>query len=147
MILAEKFIQEIILEGKQSSKAERLIEKLYSEDIIKNLYSVANVFNDEERYTVSLLRNIYLDTDITFNDLAKFGFRESYLSCIELISMKKNQSFDQYIEAIISSNNIPVIDIKIAELRKLIKKCENNCDLIKKYQTVYDKIKQRRDEL
>ena len=160
-LLNEQLIMEITLEGKQSKKAERLIEVVFKDHVDKNnhpyiehLYNVANNFNDEERYTVGLLHDILEDTCVSFNDLAILGFRESCLNSVKLLTRDKDMSYKEYIDLIVSTNNTVALDIKLADLKNNMDKDKlNQLDretqdkLIEKYSYAYDKISKRREEI
>lgn len=114
---------EITLEGKQSAKAEKLVNYVFKdifdkvgESYLNHLYSVAKNFQDEMRYSVGLLHDVIEDTKITMTDLAVLGFRESYIEAIVLLTKKDFETYNEYIERLISSDNTVALDIKLADL-------------------------------
>lgn len=160
-LLSEDMIMEITLEGKQSAKAEKLVNILFKnitdkagESYLNHLYRVAQNFQDELRYTVSLLHDTIEDTAITMNDLAVLGFREEYLNVLDYLTRKEGQTYQEYIENILSSNNLAVLDIKLADLNdnsnpeRLAKlSVEEQIRLTKKYQNAKELVKGKRNEL
>ena len=112
-ILPEEVLMDVTLEGKQSTKAKKLIDYLYEDS--NYLYDVAENFQDEQKYTVSLLRDVL--NKIDYSTLATLGFRESYLKSL-VILFKDDISDKEYIERLIKSNDLVAIIIaaKIFEL-------------------------------
>lgn len=160
-LLDEQTIMEITLEGKQSAKAEKLVNIIFEnikdkagESYLNHLYSVAHNFQDEMRYTISLLHDIIEDTSVSINNLATLGFREEYLKVLDYITRKDGQSYEEYIDKILSSNNTVVLDIKLADLNnntdpeRLAKLPINEQIRLKeKYQKAKELIERKRKEL
>lgn len=160
-ILNEDIIMEIILERKQSTKALLLIEKIFNNKFdkankpyINHLKRVASNFQDEERYTISLLHDTLEDTSITYNDLLNLGFKEKYLDCLLLLTKTNNTSYEDYIDRIITSNDSSAMDVKLADLKDNMNEDRLNLlnadearRLLNKYTLAYNKIIKRRDEL
>ena len=105
-ILTEDDIIDITLEGKQSAKAEKLVDLLYEDNSF--LYEIAHHFQDEQRYTVALLYDIL--NKISLEELATMGFREHYLNSIQLL----NRSIDELID----SEDTTAMDIAIVLFKK-----------------------------
>lgn len=159
--LDEYTINEIRLEAKQSKKAEKLVEILFKDikdrfgnPYLNHLYAVANCFNDEERYTVGLLHDTLEEVpNITYNDLVYLGFRESYLNNLLLLTHNLDvDTYDEYIDKIISSSSIPVLDIKLADMKHNLSRMDNldletQTRLRNKYKEPYEKLIKRREEL
>lgn len=146
---------EITLEGKQSAKAEKLVNYLFETITDKNgechlnyLYSVARNFQDEMRYSVGLLHDVIEDTKITAKDLAILGFRESYIEAIMLLTKKAFETYDEYIDRLILSDNTVALDIKLADITHNMNE-ERLSGLIEneKYINAKIKIEKRRKEL
>lgn len=160
-IMPESLIMEITLEGKQSNKAEKLVEYLFKsikdkngENYLLHLFTVARNFQDEMRYSIGLLHDVLEDTKITAKDLAVLGFRESYIEAVSLLTKLENESYDEYIKRLILSNNPVALDIKLADLthnmneERLSKlSIESREKLLKKYIPAKIKIEERRKEL
>ena len=105
-IIRDEDIILISLEGKQSAKAEKLIDLLYKDNSF--LYEIAHHFQDEQRYTVALLYDIL--NKISLEELATMGFRENYLNSIQLL----NRSIDELID----SKDTTAMDIAIVLLKR-----------------------------
>lgn len=105
-IIRDEDIIIISLEGKQSAKAEKLVDLLYEDN--NYLYDIAHHFQDEQRYTVSLLSDIL--NKVSLDKLATMGFRENYLKSIQLL----NRSIDE----LIASKDTTAMDIAIIILKK-----------------------------
>lgn len=159
-IISEPFIMEVTLAGKQSSKAEKLVDYLFknkSKDgapYLNYLYSIAHNFQDEMRYSVSLLQDILKETKITKNDLAVLGFREAYIEAIELLTKNKFESYEDYIEHLICSSNMVAIDIKLIIINHNINKeekmttiCKEKQKLLNRYMFAKERLEKRKKEL
>ena len=120
---------DITLEGKQSAKAEKLIDYLYEDS--KFLYNIAHSFQDEQRYTLSLLSDIF--NKIDYNTLATLGFREAYLKSLTIL-FKDDISDKDYIDRLLEENDLPAILVAIKILRnqnkdEYVKILEERCNL------------------
>lgn len=160
-IIPESLAMEITLEGKQSAKAEKLVNYLFEtitdragESYLNHLYSVAKNFQDEMRYSVGLLHDIIEDTKITMSDLAILGFRESYIEAIMVLTKKDFETYDEYIKRLSSSDNTVALDIKLVDIThnmneerlSRLSTIEKE-KLLKKYIPAKIKIEERRKEL
>ena len=121
IILTEEDIIHITLEGKQSAKAEMLVERLYEDN--NYLYELAHHFQDEQRYTVALLHDIL--NRISKEQLATMGFRESYINSLSIL--KKEEELEEYIDKLIEKKDTVAMDIAI----KLLEKENNNIERLK----------------
>ena len=97
---------EITLEGKQSAKAEKLVDYLYEDN--KNLYELAHNFQDEQRYTLCLLSDIL--NKIDFSTLATLGFREHYLKSLAIL-FKDDITDEEYVNRLLEEDDLPAIFI------------------------------------
>lgn len=159
-LLNELEIIEIRLEAKQSKKAEKLVNIIFKNTFdligrpyIEHIYAVASGFNDEERYTTGLLHDILEDTKMTINDLVMLGFREMIVNNVILLT-KEEDSYEKYIDKLVTSSNTVVLDIKLSDLKHNLKEErlnklneEKRQTLKDKYLKAYDKISKRREEL
>ena len=89
---------------------------------IYHLYDVSNKLDNTLEKTAGLLHDIIEDTKITINDLREVGFTEEVLEIINLVTRKKNEPYNKFIDRIIESNNISALKVKISDM-------ENNMDL------------------
>ncbi len=51
-----------------------------------------------KQMTVGILHDVVEDTDITLDDLRKYGYSEDVVQAIDAISKRNGESFEQYIE-------------------------------------------------
>ena len=105
-ILTEEMMMDVTLEGKQSTKAKKLVNYLYEDSNF--LYDVAGNFQDEEKYTLGLLHDVLNKVD--YNTLATLGFRESYLKSL-VILFKDDISDEEYVKKLIDKNDLVAISI------------------------------------
>ncbi len=129
VILTDNDVINITLEGKQSKKAEMLIDLLYEDNDF--LYEIARHFQDEQRYTVALLHDIL--TKVTLEQLATMGFREHYLRSIDVLN-RSDLDISSYINKLIDNNDTTAIDIALLLLenedvdKKILEEKRNNND-------------------
>ena len=88
--------------------------------------SVALMGNNETERIVGVLHDIVEDTDCTFADLEKLGVSENVINTLKLLTHTKEQTYDEYLSQIITSNNITALKVKINDLRHNISR--NNED-------------------
>ena len=123
IILNQDAIVMITLERKQSKKAELLISYLYKDTSF--LYDIAHYFQDEQRYTLSLLHDVL--NFIDYKTLATLGFRESYLKSLNIL-FKGNMSNSEYIKRLIAEDDQTAIDIASVIQNLNIKERRDNDD-------------------
>ena len=111
VILTDEDIIHISLEGKQSAKAEKLINLLYEDN--NYLYDIAHHFQDEQRYTIALLSDI-LDK-VSIEQLATMGFREPYLKSLYTLN-RSNDDINSYINRLIEDKDPTAIDVALVIL-------------------------------
>ena len=112
-ILTDEDIIHITLEGKQSAKAEKLVNLLYEDNSF--LYDIAHHFQDEQRYTVALLSDIL--NKMSIEELATMGFREHYLNSLSVL-YRSDEDVNDYIKKLIEEKDITAIDIALVLLEK-----------------------------
>lgn len=89
------------------------IDKSGKPYILHPLWVMTNVDSLEEKI-VAVLHDIVEDTDITIEDLIFSGFNEEIILAIDILTKKKNQKYDEYIE-LIGQNNL-ARKVKMADL-------------------------------
>ena len=89
-----------------------------------HLYSVSEAVDTIEKKIVGLLHDIVEDTDITLDDLLDIRFSDEIVEAVDLVTKRKSEgeSYPEFIDRIIDSNNIIALDVKRADI-------ENNMDL------------------
>ena len=70
---------------------------------------------DEELMTIAIAHDLIEDTDISIWDLKANGFSSRVCSAIELLTHKKEYSYDDYIKKI--SFNPDAVKVKLADLK------------------------------
>ena len=76
----------------------------------------ANVSEYDEKI-IALLHDVVEDTDITFDNLKEYGYPDSILEALKVLTKKKGEYYPDYIERIIESNNIQAMNVKLADLK------------------------------
>ena len=64
----------------------------------------------------ALLHDVIEDTDITYDDLQYLGYPKEVIDILTYLTKIKGEDYNNYIERIISSHNIHVLNIKLADL-------------------------------
>ena len=113
VILTDDNIINITLEGKQSAKAEKLVNIMYDDN--EFLYEIAHHFQDEQRYTIALLHDIL--NKISIEQLATMGFREHYLNSLAILH-RSNDDLDSYVDKLIDNKDTTAMDIALVLLEK-----------------------------
>lgn len=109
------------LYGKAYLICERIFKgkrHVSGKDYFKHLIEVADRFSDEETKTVTLLHDIFKETTLTPFDLDYIGFPSNLIKCIYIMTRKENETYDYFIDRIISSNNSMALDIKKADIEQ-----------------------------
>jgi len=68
-----------------------------------------------EQY-VALLHDVLEDTEYTEKDLLNLGYTQQIVDAVKLVSRDKNQTYNEFINSIIDSNNITAIVVKITDM-------------------------------
>lgn len=82
---------------------------------IFHLLYVMNNVNNLNAKIVGILHDILEDTDITRNDLLKYGFSEDIVIAVEVLTKSKNQKYMEYVENIKYNDiarKVKLIDLK-----------------------------------
>ena len=82
------------------------------------LKSVSDRFSDDKARATSLLHNIMKETDITANDLSEIGFPSDVVKTVVLMTREPGESYDEFINRIILSNNSMALQIKKADIEQ-----------------------------
>ena len=110
-------------------KAIIIIERVFSgikdkgvSPYINHLYMVSGSVNTIEKKTVGFLHDIVEDTIIELDDLKDLGFTDEIVEAIDLVTKKEGETYPEFIDRIINSNNMIALNVKRADM-------ENNMDL------------------
>ena len=94
-------------------------DQLYGDDLyITHLTGVALYFQGDQfkRRIVSILHDILETTDCTEEVLKEEGFPDDIIDSIKTISRLKNETYVDYIDRVIQSDDSVAIDVKYADL-------------------------------
>ena len=64
----------------------------------------------------ALLHDVIEDTDLTYDDLKDLGYNDEVIDILTYLTKIKGEDYNKYIDRIISSKNIHVLNIKLADL-------------------------------
>ncbi len=79
-----------------------------------NVYSGVSLYSEK---IVALLHDIVEDTELTFEDLKELGFPVDIINQLWYLTREESEEYKDYIERIISSNNIHTYNVKLADLK------------------------------
>lgn len=106
-----------------------------------HLLYVMNNLDDLNAKIVGVLHDILEDTDITINDLFKYGFSEDIIIAVEILTKSKNQKYMDYIENIKKNDiatKVKLIDLKHnMDLTRLSEISDNDLKRTIKYIKAY----------
>ncbi|MCH1940021.1 HD domain-containing protein [Holdemania massiliensis] len=83
-------------------------------DYINHPLTVASMCESDEEKIVALLHDVIEDTDVTLEDLKKYGFSSKILEAIDCITKQPGVSYDEYLRKI--KNNELARKVKIADM-------------------------------
>ena len=164
-MLKSYFNEEEYLDLKNSSdllyKTLELVLRVFDDKIDKgglpyfnHLFKVYSGVSSYLEKIVALLHDIVEDTDITYEDLKDFGYNDEIISILTFLTKKKGEYYNDYIDRIINSNNIHVLNIKLSDLKhnmditRIKNPTINDYERIsKRYERAYIKIKNKLDEM
>lgn len=133
----------------QSKKAYEIANKAHlgqvdkvGEDYIKHPEKVASFVKTDEEKAVAYLHDVIEDTELTLEDLYKYGFSEEVLKAVDVITKKKGQDYQAYLN-FVKENKLARV-VKLADLRhnsdltRLINITEKDIERKEKYQKAID---------
>ena len=82
------------------------------------LVSVADLFNDDKAKAVSLMHDIFKETDLTESDLSYIGFPSDIVKAISILTREKNEGYEDFINRIINSKNSLALQVKKEDLKQ-----------------------------
>lgn len=89
---------------------------------ILHLIEVSKNVSTKKAKVVGLLHDILEDTPISEEDLFYLEFPKEIVTAISIVTRRKNESYEEFINRIILSNNVLALKVKRADM-------ENNMDL------------------
>ena len=159
------FLEDEYLKLKENSnllyKTLELVLRVFDEKVDKgglpytnHLFKVYIGLSDYNEKIIALLHDIVEDTDITFSDLRDFGYDENIIVPLTYLTKNKGEYYPDYIDRIISSNNIHALNVKLVDLKhnmdisRIKNPTINDYERIsKRYEVAYFKIKNKIDEM
>ena len=133
----------------QSEKAYEIAKKAHlgqidkaGEDYIKHPEKVDSFVNSDEEKAVAYLHDVIEDTELTLEDLREYGFSEEVLKAVDVITKKKGQDYQTYLNSV-KENKLARV-VKLADLRhnsdltRLINITEKDIERKEKYQKAID---------
>ena len=84
--------------------------------IIHLMKVYVGVFDYQEKI-LALMHDILEDTSVTVKDLEEFGYNTDILNMLLYLTKQKGEYYPDYIDRLISSNNIHVLNVKASDLR------------------------------
>ena len=117
-----------------------------------NLQYVSNAFLDEDRKVVALLHDVIEDTVVSKTILLELGFPDYIVEAISILT-RRTDDYNEYIDTIISSNNLLAIDVKLKDLEhnmdiaRITNPTEEDYQRIEKYKRSYKKLEEKRNTL
>lgn len=133
----------------QSEKAYEIAKKAHlgqidkaGEDYIKHPEKVASFVSSDEEKSVAYLHDVIEDTELTLEDLREYGFSEEVLKAVDVITKKRGQDYQTYLNSV-KENKLARV-VKLADLRhnsdltRLINITEKDVERREKYQKAID---------
>ena len=133
----------------QSEKAYEIAKRAHlgqidkaGEDYIKHPEKVASFVNSDEEKAVAYLHDVIEDTELTLEDLREYGFSKEVLEAVDVITKKKGQDYQTYLNSV-KENKLARV-VKLADLRhnsdltRLINITEKDIERKEKYQKAID---------
>lgn len=103
---------------------------------------MASFVNSDEEKAVAYLHDVIEDTELTLEDLREYGFSEEVLKAVDVITKKKGQDYQTYLNSV-KENKLARV-VKLADLRhnsdltRLINITEKDIERKEKYQKAID---------
>ena len=121
---------------------------------IVHLSKVYQGVSDYIEKVCALLHDVVEDTDITFDELREFGYPNEVIEILSYLTKHKGEDYRDYIERIISSENIHVYNIKLSDLRhnmdinRIKNPTINDYERVtKRYAPAYEKINNKLESI
>lgn len=84
-------------------------------DYIQHPLYVASQVKTEQEKAVALLHDVIEDSDVTADDLLASGLSNEVVTAVQILTKKKGQSYQEYLEKV-KSNNLARV-VKLADLK------------------------------
>jgi len=164
-MLKSYFDEDEYLNLKESSdllyKTLELVLRVFDDKVDKgglpyfnHLFKVYEGVSSYNEKIIALLHDIVEDTNVTFDDLKSFGYNDEIIKPLTYLTKKKGEYYPDYIDRIISSNDIHTLNVKLSDLKhnmditRIKNPSVNDYERIsKRYEPAYLKIKNKLDEM
>nr|DAD97454.1 MAG TPA: (p)ppGpp synthetase, RelA/SpoT family [Siphoviridae sp. ctQGT6] len=106
-------------------------------DYIQHPLYVASQVTTEQEKATALLHDVIEDSDVTADDLLVSGLPNEVVTAVQILTKKKGQSYQEYLEKV-KSNNLARI-VKLADLKhnsdlsRLKSVTNTDCERVEKY--------------
>ena len=133
----------------QSEKAYEIAKRAHlgqvdkaGEDYIKHPEKVASFVKTDEERAVAYLHDVIEDTELTLEELYKYGFSKEVLEAVDVITKKRGEDYQSYLNSV--KKNKLARAVKLADLRhnsdltRLTKVTEKDIKRKEKYQKAID---------
>lgn len=84
-------------------------------DYIKHPITVASYVETDEEKAAAYLHDVIEDTSLTLSDLEEYGFSQSVLEAVDILTKKKGQDYQSYLN-LVKTNKL-ARTVKLADLK------------------------------
>lgn len=103
---------------------------------------MASFVNSDEEKAVAYLHDVIEDTELTLEDLREYGFSEEVLKAVDVITKKKGQDYQTYLNSVKENKLARVVKLADlghnSDLTRLIDITEKDIERKEKYQKAID---------
>ena len=114
-------------------------------DYIEHLLFVASQVDTQEEKAVALLHDVLEDSPYTAEELILAGLPETVVSAVQILTKKKGQVYQQYLELVKSSpiaRRVKLADLKHnSDLSRLATVTEKDLERLEKYKKAIDYLR------
>ena len=114
-------------------------------DYIEHPLFVASLVDTQEEKAVALLHDVLEDSTYTAEELILAGLPEAVVSAVQILTKKKGQDYQQYLELVKSSpiaRRVKLADLKHnSDLSRLATVTEKDLERLEKYKKAIDYLR------
>ena len=114
-------------------------------DYIEHPLFVASLVDTQEEKAVALLHDVLEDSPYTAEELILAGLPETVVSAVQILTKKKGQDYQQYLELVKSSpiaRRVKLADLKHnSDLSRLATVTEKDLERLEKYKKAIDHLR------
>ena len=114
-------------------------------DYIEHPLFVASLVDTQEEKAVALLHDVLEDSPYTTEELILAGLPETVVSAVQILTKKKGQDYQQYLELVKSSpiaRRVKLADLKHnSDLSRLATVTEKDLERLEKYKKAIDYLR------